>query len=413
MESTVGHYCALTGSLSLLPLGIPVQDFESPMQRGLSCPCFESDGHLYEVKASCLRPFAFPGLGFAEDFYDIVKQYILVPTDSCPLNFRALHYCSNSVLECRTQDLDGMLSVKTTKSSFPFSKLSLDSSHSYVLELKKLHLDLSADILLGFSVSADVEYGVFFKSGNGLENEVNDIRAERLARTANPLVFVAQQQLVYHPQNHPNHYTQNSLTRSQQAATRNRGTQVVQKSRIRCYNCKKYGHVLRECQKPKRAKNAAYHKEKMLLYQELEAHYMYMVQIQEVTPDAADNSGPIFDAEPLQKVQNNDDNYNVFAIESEYPEQPDSINNTYLEEQGDTTITIDSLDMSTNGETVDQDDDDDDDDLAKECDLLASLIEKLKCEIDDNKNRNKVLETSNKALVDKLKGLIDDFENKN
>nr|GFC01144.1 hypothetical protein [Tanacetum cinerariifolium] len=29
--------------------------------------------------------------------------------------------------------------------------------------------------------------------------------------------------------------------------------------------------------------------------QELEAHYMYMAQLQEVNPDAADNSGPIFD----------------------------------------------------------------------------------------------------------------------
>ncbi|GJV73089.1 retrovirus-related pol polyprotein from transposon TNT 1-94 [Tanacetum coccineum] len=35
--------------------------------------------------------------------------------------------------------------------------------------------------------------------------------------------------------------------------------------------------------------------------QELEAHYMYMAQIQEVTPDPVDNSGPIFDAEPLHK----------------------------------------------------------------------------------------------------------------
>nr|GFD19827.1 hypothetical protein [Tanacetum cinerariifolium] len=34
--------------------------------------------------------------------------------------------------------------------------------------------------------------------------------------------------------------------------------------------------------------------------QELEAHYMYTAQIKEVSPDAAD-SGPIFDAEPLQK----------------------------------------------------------------------------------------------------------------
>nr|GEV47967.1 uncharacterized mitochondrial protein AtMg00810-like [Tanacetum cinerariifolium] len=55
------------------------------------------------------------------------------------------------------------------------------------------------------------------------QNEVNEIRAERLARTANPLALVAQQQPVNHPQNHPTHYTQNSSTRSQQVATRNRG----------------------------------------------------------------------------------------------------------------------------------------------------------------------------------------------
>ncbi|GJX31759.1 retrovirus-related pol polyprotein from transposon TNT 1-94 [Tanacetum coccineum] len=215
----------------------------------------------------------------------------------------------------------------------------------------------------------------------------------------------------------------------------NVGTQVVHQSGIQCYNCKEYEHVARECQKPKRAKDAAYHKEKMILCkqeeagfllnaeqadwrddtddepedQELEAHYLYMAQIQEVTPDAADNSGPIFDAEPLQKVQNNDDNYNVFAIESEHPEQPKSVNDTYPVDQDEHNIIIDSLDMSYDREQDDQDDDD----LAKERDLLASLIEKLKCEIDDNKNRNKFLETSNKALVDKLKGEIEDFKTKN
>nr|GEW77253.1 uncharacterized mitochondrial protein AtMg00810-like [Tanacetum cinerariifolium] len=34
----------------------------------------------------------------------------------------------------------------------------------------------------------------------------------------------------------------------------------------------------------------------------IEADYMYMAQIQKVTLDAADNSGPIFDVEPLQKL---------------------------------------------------------------------------------------------------------------
>nr|GEZ11083.1 hypothetical protein [Tanacetum cinerariifolium] len=220
------------------------------------------------------------------------------------------------------------------------------------------------------------------------QNEVNEIRAERLARTANPLGLVAQQQPVYHPQNHLTHYTQNSSTRTQQAAIRNRGkaivnspppiydqepsmvakddemskdkeidklmalislsfkkiykptnnnhqtssntsrasqdnsprisrgtgydnkrignvagaretveqadwrddtddeyedqeleehymetvgSTVVQKYGIQCFNCKEFGHVARECQKPKRAKHVAYHREKMLLCKQEEA----------------------------------------------------------------------------------------------------------------------------------------------
>nr|GFB57906.1 hypothetical protein [Tanacetum cinerariifolium] len=163
--------------------------------------------------------------------------------------------------------------------------------------------------------------------------------------------------------------------------------------------------------KPKRAKDAAYHREKMLLCkqeeariqlnaeqpdwrdntddnddmedQELEAHYMYMAQLQEVSPDAAD-SEPIFDDEPLQKVSN-DDHYNVFAIESTHPEQSKPVHDTYPIEQDAQIVIIDSLDMNYDRKEIDQNDDDND--LAKECELLASLIEKLKCEIDENKNQ--------------------------
>nr|GFB92610.1 hypothetical protein [Tanacetum cinerariifolium] len=182
------------------------------------------------------------------------------------------------------------------------------------------------------------------------------------------------------------------------------GSSVVQKSGIQCYNCKEFRHVSRECQKPKRAKDAAYHREKMLLY--------------------AVDSGPIFDDEPLQKVSN-DDHYNVFAIESTHPEQSKSIHDTYPIEQDAQKVIIDSLDMSDDKEEIDQNDDDndlakeqidqndDDNDLAKERELLASLIEKLKCEINESKNRNKFLETSNKALIEKLKGENEDFKNKN
>nr|GFC87511.1 hypothetical protein [Tanacetum cinerariifolium] len=49
------------------------------------------------------------------------------------------------------------------------------------------------------------------------------------------------------------------------------GSTVVQKSGIQCYDCKEFGHVARECQKLKRAKDAAYHREKMLLCKQEEA----------------------------------------------------------------------------------------------------------------------------------------------
>nr|GFB17768.1 hypothetical protein [Tanacetum cinerariifolium] len=67
--------------------------------------------------------------------------------------------------------------------------------------------------------------------------------------------------------------------------------------------------------------------------------------------------------------------------------------------------------IQNKSEQIDQNDEDAD--LAKERELLASLIEKLKCEINESKNRNKFLETSNKNLIDKLKSEIKDFKNKN
>nr|GEU71264.1 putative reverse transcriptase domain, ribonuclease H-like domain, aspartic peptidase domain protein [Tanacetum cinerariifolium] len=292
------------------------------------------------------------------------------------------------------------------------------------------------------------------------QNEVNEIRAKRIVRTANLLALVAQQQPVYHPQNHPNHTTQYSTIRSQQA-TRNRGKAIVNSSAPIC--AQEHATVTKDAKMSKEKENdtlmalislsfkkiykltnnnlqtssntnranqdnsprinkgTEYDNQRVVNVagarenvgtqddtndesddQELEAHYMFMAQIQEVTPDPVDNPGPIFDAEPSHKVLNNNDNYNVFPIENEHPEQPKSVNDIYMEEQGDTNINIDSLDICYDRE---QDDQDDTKEINQERNLLASLIEKLKYEIDDRKNCNKFLEISNMALVDKLKDL--------
>nr|GEU66497.1 hypothetical protein [Tanacetum cinerariifolium] len=288
------------------------------------------------------------------------------------------------------------------------------------------------------------------------QHEVNEIRAEKIARVANPLALIAQQQPVYHPQNHPTHYNQNSSTRSQQAATRNRGkyivnspqpiydqeppmvdeddetskdkeidklmalislsnvgyenqrngtvagaretvgSTVVQKSRIQCYNCKEFGHVAREYQKPKRAKDVAYHREKMLLCKQEEAG----IQLNVEQADWKDDT--------------DDDELEDQELEAHYithPEQSEYVFDTYSIEQDAQNVIIDSLDISDDREEIDLNDDDND--LAKERELLASLIEKFKCEIDESKNHNILLETSNKVLVEKLKREIEVFKNKN
>nr|GFB84191.1 integrase, catalytic region, zinc finger, CCHC-type, peptidase aspartic, catalytic [Tanacetum cinerariifolium] len=155
---------------------------------------------------------------------------------------------------------------------------------------------------------------------------------------------------------------------------RAKGSSMVQKSGIQCYNCKEYGHVARNVRSQKGQKMQLIIRKKCCCVQ-------------------------------------NDDHYDVFAIECQHPEQSKSVHNTYLIEQDAQSVSIESMDMNYDSKQIDQNDEDVD--LAKERELLASLIQKLKCEIDETKNRNTLLETSNKVLVEKLKSEIAYFKNKN
>nr|GEW18996.1 hypothetical protein [Tanacetum cinerariifolium] len=67
------------------------------------------------------------------------------------------------------------------------------------------------------------------------------------------------------------------------------GLTVVQKSGIQCYNCKEFGHVAWECQKPKRAKDATYHREKMLLCKQEEAGIQLNVEQADWRDDTDDD----------------------------------------------------------------------------------------------------------------------------
>nr|GEW96349.1 hypothetical protein [Tanacetum cinerariifolium] len=131
------------------------------------------------------------------------------------------------------------------------------------------------------------------------------------------------------------------------------GTTVVQKSWIQCYNCKEFW----ACCKRIRSGTGS-------------TLYVHGT-ISRGFPDAAD-SGPIFDSKPVQKVST-DDYYNVFPIESEHPEQSESVPDTYPIKQDEHNVIIDSLDMSYDREQIDQNDNDDD--LANEHPFIQNTIE--------------------------------------
>ncbi|GJX01098.1 retrovirus-related pol polyprotein from transposon TNT 1-94, partial [Tanacetum coccineum] len=120
------------------------------------------------------------------------------------------------------------------------------------------------------------------------------------------------------------------------------GSQVVQQTRIQCFNCKEFRYFAKECRKPKRAKDYTYHKEKMLMCKQAEKGVPLQAEQVHTT-----DSGPSFDTEPLEKVHSNDD-YNVFANERQHSEQPVSINSTCLVEKVDSNVISDSSDICDN-----------------------------------------------------------------
>nr|GEW77734.1 putative ribonuclease H-like domain-containing protein [Tanacetum cinerariifolium] len=225
---------------------------------------------------------------------------------------------------------------------------------------------------------------------------------------------------IYKPTNNNLRTSSNSKNKNVDTTSRgNVGSKVVQQSGIQCFNCKEYGHFAKECRMPKRVKDSAYHKEKMLLCkqaeqgvllqaeqydwlvdtyeevdeQELEAHYNYMAKIQEV-PIA--DSGT--DSEPVEPVQN-DAGYNVFANHLQHSEQSKFVSNTCLVETDDTNVIPNSPDMREDDIQNEQNDVESDDERV----TLANLIANLKLDVDENKKIQKQLKKANTILAQELK----------
>nr|GEU67523.1 hypothetical protein [Tanacetum cinerariifolium] len=128
-------------------------------------------------------------------------------------------------------------------------------------------------------------------------------------------------------------------------------SQVVQQTGIQCFNCKEFEQS-----------DWLADTDEEIDEQELDAHYSYMVKIQE------------------------------------HSEQPESISNTCVVETGDSNVIPDSPDMCDNDIQNDQN--------AVECDdehvALANLIPNLKLDVDENKKIQKQLKKANTTLAHEL-----------
>ncbi|GJU95423.1 hypothetical protein Tco_1320179 [Tanacetum coccineum] len=284
------------------------------------------------------------------------------------------------------------------------------------------------------------------------QKEVNEIRAERIAKNANPLAPVAATQQYpdpYYqaPKSHKSYAPpskQSSFTRSN-ASTKYKGKEISKpitppsesaseedndpKKLREIRICKKTWHSLnKNVDTSPRYKNdnltgqfgnqrtltiararetvgsqlrKVFHYKQSKLAdtneeideQELEAHYSYMAKIQEV-PTA--DSGT--DTKPLKQVQY-DAEYNVFTNERYHSKLPESISNRCVVEKVDSNVIPDSSDMCDNDIQNDQN--------AVECDdervALANLIANLKLDVDENKEIQKQLKKANTSLAHELK----------
>ncbi|GJU44690.1 retrovirus-related pol polyprotein from transposon TNT 1-94 [Tanacetum coccineum] len=286
----------------------------------------------------------------------------------------------------------------------------------------------------------EVSYHKLFDILKQYQKEVNELRAERMAKNANPLALVATAQTHQDPyyQTSKSHksYTPTSkasLPTRTHATTRHKGKeiakpitppsesaseedsdpeqaqkdkdlykndnqtgqfrnqravnvarardtvggQVVQQSGIQCFNCKEFGHFAKECRKPKRVKDSTYHKEKMLLCKQAEKG----VQLQAEQSDWLADTDEEIDEQELEA------HYSYMAKIQEVPNADLGTDYEPLERvQYDTGYNNDQNAIECDNERV----------------ALANLIANLKLDVDENKKIQKQLKKANASLTQDL-----------
>ncbi|GJV75017.1 hypothetical protein Tco_1506601 [Tanacetum coccineum] len=138
------------------------------------------------------------------------------------------------------------------------------------------------------------------------------------------------------------------------------------------------------------------------------------VGIQEVNSDS--EAGPSYDIDVISEVPDYDtcyihDMYSVSAHEKRHLEQPESINDTYVDDQTDSNILFDTLYMDVNRGEFEQDETSHD----HNCVIIESLIKNMQLEVERCNTTNCEAKETNASLTVELesyKERINFFENK-
>ncbi|GJX05182.1 retrovirus-related pol polyprotein from transposon TNT 1-94 [Tanacetum coccineum] len=306
-----------------------------------------------------------------------------------------------------------------------------------------------------------VSYHKLFDVLKQYQKEVNEIRAERIAKNANPLALVAAASpypdpYYQAPKSHKPYAPtskQSSSTRSNastkfkgkeiakpitppsesaseedsdpEQAQRDKdmqknlaliaketvGSQVVQQTGIQCFNCKEFGHFAKECRKPKRVKDYTYHKEKMLLCKQAEKG----VPLQAEQADWLEDTDEEIDEQELEA------HYSFMAKIQEVPTADSGTDTEPLEQvQNDAEYNVfanvrqhsEQPESTSNTCLVEKDDSNVTPDSPDMCDndiqtdqnaederaALANLIANLKLDVDENKKIQKQLKFLNEII---------------
>ncbi|GJU74142.1 hypothetical protein Tco_1265547 [Tanacetum coccineum] len=230
------------------------------------------------------------------------------------------------------------------------------------------------------------------------QKEVNEIRAEKIARTSSKRQRYAKNlgliakcfKKLYKPTNNNHRTSSNSINKNVDTTLRytndnktgqfgNQRTMTVVGARETVVS-QEFGHFAKECRKPKRAKDYTYQKEKMLLCKQAEKG----VLLQAGQSDWLEDTNEEIDEQELEA-------HYMFSNERQHSEQPESINDTYVVEHDESNVIPNSSNMCDNDNQADQN--------VAECDDERATLANLTLDTEENKKIQKQLKKENASLA--------------